>query len=114
MKAAKTLVRLCGGAGLSESFRPIVKTAYSKLFFLFLNQNICCGYSKEPSQLDGSFEHPKYMLRLVAKKIFTILPSNFLLSKPVVFTGHLFDKYQNLGASSNSDPDHEEYQNSRI
>ena len=25
---------------------------YSKeqLFFLFLNQNICCGYSKEPSQ----------------------------------------------------------------
>ena len=20
-----------------------------KLFFLFLNQNICCGYSKEPS-----------------------------------------------------------------
>ena len=23
--------------------------------FLFLNQNICCGYSKEPSQ----FEHPK-------------------------------------------------------
>ena len=26
--------------------------------FLFLNQNICCGYSKEPSQWDGSFEHP--------------------------------------------------------
>ena len=21
-----------------------------KIFFLFLNQNICCGYSKEPSQ----------------------------------------------------------------
>ena len=21
-----------------------------KIFFVFLNQNICCGYSKEPSQ----------------------------------------------------------------
>ena len=28
-------------------------------FLLFLNQNICCGNSKEPSQLDGSFEHPR-------------------------------------------------------
>ena len=28
-------------------------------FYLFLNQNICCGNSKEPSQWDGSFEHPK-------------------------------------------------------
>ena len=27
-----------------------------KLFFLFLNQNTCCGYSKEPSL----FEHPKH------------------------------------------------------
>ena len=23
---------------------------YTKLVFLFLNQNLCCGYSKEPSQ----------------------------------------------------------------
>ena len=29
------------------------------LFFLFLNQNICCGHSKEPSLWVGSFEHPK-------------------------------------------------------
>ena len=27
----------------------LVKSAYQKIFFLFLNQNICCGYSKEPS-----------------------------------------------------------------
>ena len=33
----------------------------TEFFFLFLNQNICCGYSKEPSQWDGSFEHPKHM-----------------------------------------------------
>ena len=41
-------------------------------FFLFLNQNICCGYSKEPSQWDGSFENPKQMLKLMDMKIFTI------------------------------------------
>ena len=28
---------------------------------VFLNQNIYCGYLKEPSQRDGSFEHPKQM-----------------------------------------------------
>ena len=52
--------------------RPLVKSAYQKLTFLFLIQNICCGYSKEPSQWDGSFEHPKHILKLMAKKIFTI------------------------------------------
>ena len=30
-------------------------------FFLFLNRNICYGYSKETCQCDGSFEHPKHM-----------------------------------------------------
>ena len=31
--------------------RTYVKSINEKnLFFLFLNQNICCGYSKEPSQ----------------------------------------------------------------
>ena len=29
---------------------------------VFLNFNICCGRSKEPSLWDGSFEHPKHML----------------------------------------------------
>ena len=41
--------------------------------FLFLNQNIDCGYSKEPSQWDGSFEHPKSIFKLMFKKIITIL-----------------------------------------
>ena len=50
-----------------------------KIFFLFLNQNICCGYSKEPPQWDGSFDHPKYKLRLLGRNIFTILPSKILL-----------------------------------
>ena len=42
------------------------------LILLFLNLNMCCGYSKEPSQLNGSFEHPKHMLKLMSKEIFTI------------------------------------------
>ena len=37
------------------------------LIFLFLNQNICCGYSKEPSQLDVSFVHAKHMLKIVSE-----------------------------------------------
>ena len=53
--------------------RPLVKSVYQKIIFLFLNQYICCEYSKEPSQRDGSFEHPKHMLKLMGKKIFTIL-----------------------------------------
>ena len=30
--------------------KPLVKSVYQKNNFLFLNQNICCGYSKELSQ----------------------------------------------------------------
>ena len=59
---------------------PLVKSVYQKTILLFLNQNICCGYSKEePSQWDGSFEHPKHLLKLMGKKIFTILRSKILL-----------------------------------
>ena len=50
-----------------------IRVCTRKLFILFLNQNICCGYSKEPSQWDGSFEHPKHMFKLMGKKIITIL-----------------------------------------
>ena len=50
-----------------------IKVRIGKLFSLFLIQNICCGYSKEPSPLDSSVEHPKHMLKLMGKKIWTIL-----------------------------------------
>ena len=46
--------------------------------FFFLNQNICCGYSKEPSQWDGSFQHPKHMFKPKGKKILTIVRSKIL------------------------------------
>ena len=41
-----------------------IRVRNEKLFFLFLNQNICFGCSKEPSQCRGSFEHPKHMFKL--------------------------------------------------
>ena len=59
-----------------------IKVRNWKLFFLFLNQNICCGYSKEPSRWDGSFEHPKHMFKLMDKKIIAILSKLFLLNWP--------------------------------
>ena len=61
------------------------RTHNKNLIFLFLNQKICCGYSKELSQWDGSFEHPKHMLNLMGKKIFTTLRWKNWLSKPVLF-----------------------------
>ena len=50
-----------------------LRVSNKNLIFLFLNQNICYGYSKEPSQWDSSFKYPKHMLKLMGKKIFTIL-----------------------------------------
>ena len=38
----------------------------NKLIFLFMIFiNICCGYSKQQSRWDGSFENPKHMLILM-------------------------------------------------
>ena len=44
-----------------------IRVCIGKLFSLFLMQNICCGYSKEP------FEHPKHMFKLLDKKIIKLL-----------------------------------------
>ena len=56
-----------------------IRVHTGKLFFLFLNQNLCCGYSKEPSQWDGSFEQPKHMFKLMGKEINTILGAQTIL-----------------------------------
>ena len=50
---------LCRGPSLIRHCYIHVLNTNQKTFFLFLNQNTYCGYSKEPSQWDGSFEHPK-------------------------------------------------------
>ena len=52
-----------------------------QIFFLFLNQNICCGYSIDPPQCDSSFEYPKHMLKLIGKK----KNYNFMLKNVVGF-----------------------------
>ena len=61
------------------------------LFFLFLNPNRCCGYSKEPSQCDSSFEHPKHMSKLMGKIIFIILRSKFLFILTCVHASYFQD-----------------------
>ena len=57
------------------AYRPglQIRVCVVKLFSLFHIQNICCGYSKEPSERDGSSEHPKHMFKLMGRKIITIL-----------------------------------------
>ena len=39
---------------------------YNKTLFSVLIKNKCCGYSKEPSQWGGSFEHPKHSVQTAA------------------------------------------------
>ena len=58
-------------AVLQLQFRRPMRT--KKIIFLILNQNICCDYSKGPSQQDSSLEHPKYMFKLMGKKLLVII-----------------------------------------
>ena len=66
-------------------FRPPDKSVYWKTIFLFLDQNICCGYSKEPSQWNSSFEHPKCMFKLMGKERNAILGTQTILIRTFVF-----------------------------
>ena len=52
-----------------------IRMCIRKQFSFFLNQTISCGYSKEIPQRDGSFEHPKHMLKSMGMKIVIILHS---------------------------------------
>ena len=65
-----------------------IRMRNKKIFFVFLNQNICCGYSKEPSQGDGSFEHPKHMFKPMDKKFYA---NFFCLTDPTIVFVCLFD-----------------------
>ena len=60
----------------------LLKGCNRKVIFLLLNQSICCGYSKEPSHRDGSFEHPKHMLKPMDKKVIAISRKLVLLNWP--------------------------------
>ena len=49
-----------------------------KIIFLFLNQNICRGYSKEPSQ--------NMCQKLLVRKYLQFYAENFCLSKPFILS----------------------------
>ena len=58
------------------------KQHLSAIIFLSINWNMCFVSSKEPSQWDGSFEHPQHMFWLRNKKIiisYTLLPGGLEL-----------------------------------
>ena len=58
------LCKRCWDCKYSTDLQIRVRTE-KKNFFLI----ICCLYSKDPSQRDGSFEHTKHMLKLIGKEI---------------------------------------------
>ena len=55
-----------------------------KLVLLFLDQTICCGYSKELSQWDGSFKHPKHMCKLMGKNLLQFYAQKLFLTGPTI------------------------------
>ena len=84
----------------------ICKSAYQKIFFLFLNQNICCGYfyvfeilehlpySKElfNETVLLSIQNTCYNVKLMGKKIIQFYAQKFCLSKPMVGTLNIWFK----------------------
>ena len=54
-----------GSFGITDHYIGIYN---QNLLSYFQNQNICCGYSKEQSQWDSSFELLKHMSKLVDEK----------------------------------------------
>ena len=49
------------------------RVPYKKLIFFFSTKTYVVGTQKEPSQWDGSFEHPQNLLKIRGKKTFTIV-----------------------------------------
>ena len=65
--------------GSYDSCWTLVKSVYQKNV-LISKPKYMLWYSKEPSQWNGSFEHPHHMLKLLGKKMFTILLCNIVFS----------------------------------
>ena len=63
--------------------RPLDKGVLS----YFSTKNICCGCSKETSHQDSSFECPKQMLKLMDKKIITLLRRKKIAYLNLWYTG---------------------------
>ena len=59
----------------------------SKLVFLFIVENMCCVYLNEPPQSNGSFGHPKHMLKMMDKT----KNHNFTLKQVVYIDLHYYE-----------------------
>ena len=57
-----------GGGGPAHDTSLQIRVHIWKLFFLFLNQNICLGTQKNRLIETVSFEHPKHMFKLMGKE----------------------------------------------
>ena len=68
---------------MHTGYRPVDRVCNQNLIFLFLNQKICCGWSKELSQWDGSFEHIKHMFKFMGKEYSQFSAEYFYLSRPM-------------------------------
>ena len=59
--------------------RPLVKSTYQKMYFsYFSTKTYVVGTQKNRLNETVLFEHPKHMIKLSGKKIFTILRSKIL------------------------------------
>ena len=62
----------------NTSYLSLDKSVF-RIIFTQPNFMFIYGYSKEQSQREGSFEHPKQMLKMIDKKKNAILLSKLLL-----------------------------------
>ena len=59
---------------IRQYFRPPdIKECVFEKYFSYFSTKTCCGYTKELSQWDGSFEHPKQMFKFMGKEKNAIL-----------------------------------------
>ena len=77
------------------------------LILLFLNQSICCAYSKEPSQCNVSLEHTKHVKTDGSEFIYNFTLKNFACTASSFFFfrgGEGGDDQQaNIGPPANAD-----------
>ena len=79
----------------SESVSPLYCSGLQirgwdpKLTLLFLNQRICCLYSKELSRWDDSFRHHKHMFGVMSKKLLQFYHQRFCLFGSMLFISSL-------------------------
>ena len=70
------------------------------IIFLSISLNMCFGFSKEPSHLDGSFEYPQHMFLLRNKRIifsYTLLSGGLIVCQQFALN-NIF--YTSLGGIS--------------